>query len=279
MDKKVIHNKEIFVAFAQKKEERRNQLEAQMSNQRNKYAHPQQQTFISIPNTSFINNGSSFYGSYPPQSNYIIQQPLQWFSTGPPIIQPNFAAGSVSFTNYPPPPPTPSSLISHQPSVPSSSSSSSSNNNNNRHTPPIHNHVIHPSTIVSPSSSPSSSSSPLKNKDNNSDPSIHSLSQSIEESNNNNNNQNDNTVITLDLISSLPIESQKQILGQRIYEAIQTKHSEIAGKVTGMLLEMEIEDLIELVNNIDLLNERAQEAANVLKQHNESNLSDSDEGN
>lgn len=44
-----------------------------------------------------------------------------------------------------------------------------------------------------------------------------------------------------------------------------------------MLLEMEMEDLIELVNNIDLLKERAQEAANVLKQHNESTLSDSEE--
>lgn len=46
MDKKVINNKEIFVAFAQKKEERRNQLEAQISNQRNKYTRPSQQVRI-----------------------------------------------------------------------------------------------------------------------------------------------------------------------------------------------------------------------------------------
>ncbi|CAO3630669.1 unnamed protein product [Cunninghamella echinulata] len=252
MDKKLINNKEIFVAFAQK----RGKEESIRSTN----------PFIPIPNTSFINNGSSFYGSYPPQSNYIVQQPLQWFSTGPPPIlqQPNFAAGPVSYTSYPPPLLPPSS---------SSSPPSSSTIMTTTHTPSSYSNSIHPSsTIPSTSISSSSSSSPpfpLQNekKDKENDQSKNSSSSTTVKTNH---YHHDTSVITLDSLSSLPLESQKQILGQRIYETIQTKHSEAAGKVTGMLLEMEMEDLIELVNNIDLLEERAQEAVNVLKQHEES---------
>lgn len=42
---------------------------------------------------------------------------------------------------------------------------------------------------------------------------------------------------------------------------------ELAGKVTGMLLEMDKEDLISLINDPPSLESKAAEAVNVLEQH------------
>ena len=41
----------------------------------------------------------------------------------------------------------------------------------------------------------------------------------------------------------------------------------MAGKVTGMLLEMDKEDLISLINDRESLESKADEAVNVLEQH------------
>ena len=47
----------------------------------------------------------------------------------------------------------------------------------------------------------------------------------------------------------------------------QAKYPQLAGKVTGMLLEMDKEDLISLINDRESLESKADEAVNVLEQH------------
>ncbi|SAL95136.1 hypothetical protein [Absidia glauca] len=72
---------------------------------------------------------------------------------------------------------------------------------------------------------------------------------------------------TPDTLQDYPLETQKQLLGEQIYTVVNAIYPNTAGKVTGMLLEMEVDDLMELINNKHLLEERAQEAMAVLEQH------------
>ena len=59
----------------------------------------------------------------------------------------------------------------------------------------------------------------------------------------------------------------KQELGQRIYPTVHVNYPERAGKITGMILEMETKDIMELLENTDLLNSKIEEAVHVLDEH------------
>lgn len=69
-----------------------------------------------------------------------------------------------------------------------------------------------------------------------------------------------------------PFESQKQQIGEQIFPLIHAKHPELAGKITGMLLEMEQAELLQLCNSPALLDERIKEALDVLRQSGNINL-------
>ena len=51
---------------------------------------------------------------------------------------------------------------------------------------------------------------------------------------------------TLSNLASLPPSQQKQMLGEAIYPKIQQMQPELAGKITGMLLEMDNSELLSL---------------------------------
>lgn len=57
------------------------------------------------------------------------------------------------------------------------------------------------------------------------------------------------------------------MLGERIYRAIHGTYPDLAGKITGMLLEMDNMDLLQLLNSQDALDAKVGEAVTVLKQH------------
>jgi polyadenylate-binding protein len=52
--------------------------------------------------------------------------------------------------------------------------------------------------------------------------------------------------VNISNISQLPPNQQKQMLGEAIYPKIQAQQPELAGKITGMLLEMDNAELISL---------------------------------
>ncbi|KAI6173498.1 hypothetical protein M3Y98_01087900 [Aphelenchoides besseyi] len=71
--------------------------------------------------------------------------------------------------------------------------------------------------------------------------------------------------LTSKLASAAPQE-QKQILGEHLYPRIsQLCKEDMVGKITGMMLEMDNSELLMLLDNSELLQERVQEAANVLQ--------------
>ncbi|BFZ60566.1 Protein phosphatase PP2A regulatory subunit B [Saitoella coloradoensis] len=73
--------------------------------------------------------------------------------------------------------------------------------------------------------------------------------------------------ITEESLAGLPIEQQKQVLGEAMYPKIAAQQPELAGKITGMLLDMEIPELVSLVDDDAQLNAKVEEALTVLKEY------------
>ena len=60
------------------------------------------------------------------------------------------------------------------------------------------------------------------------------------------------------------------MLGERLFPLIQQSHSELAGKITGMLLEMDNSELLHLLEDGNALNAKVSEAVKVLEEHSRS---------
>lgn len=77
----------------------------------------------------------------------------------------------------------------------------------------------------------------------------------------------ENGALTAAALASAPPEMQKQMLGERLYPLIHEKQPEYSGKITGMLLEMDNGELLNLLEDGDALNSKITEAMEVLKAH------------
>jgi polyadenylate-binding protein len=74
--------------------------------------------------------------------------------------------------------------------------------------------------------------------------------------------------LTAAVLAAAEPSQQKQMLGERIYPLVNEQiGTEQAGKVTGMLLEIENFELLKLIDEPALLKEKVSEAMNVLKEH------------
>lgn len=73
------------------------------------------------------------------------------------------------------------------------------------------------------------------------------------------------TVTPAQLAAASPME-QKQLLGEVLYLRISPTQPELAGKITGMLLEMDNSELLHLLDSADALNSKINEALIVLQE-------------
>ena len=62
-------------------------------------------------------------------------------------------------------------------------------------------------------------------------------------------------------------EQQKQLLGERLFPLISAVEPQLAGKITGMLLEMDNGELLNLLESPEALNAKIMEAISVLQMH------------
>ncbi|KAH8599947.1 hypothetical protein B0O99DRAFT_503584 [Bisporella sp. PMI_857] len=68
-------------------------------------------------------------------------------------------------------------------------------------------------------------------------------------------------------LASVNPQQQKQLLGEALFPKIQVMQPELAGKITGMLLEMENSELINLVEDESALRAKVDEAMNVYDEY------------
>jgi len=73
--------------------------------------------------------------------------------------------------------------------------------------------------------------------------------------------------LTAAALASASPEIQKNMIGERIYPLIHQSQPELAGKITGMLLEMDNSELLHLLESPEALNVKISEAIHVLETH------------
>jgi polyadenylate-binding protein len=71
--------------------------------------------------------------------------------------------------------------------------------------------------------------------------------------------------LTIKALATAPEETRKQMIGERLYSLIEQSEPVHAGKITGMLLEMDTPELIHLLESPQALLEKVQEALQVLQ--------------
>lgn len=73
--------------------------------------------------------------------------------------------------------------------------------------------------------------------------------------------------LTAAALASATPEMQKNMIGERLYPLIHQSQPELAGKITGMLLEMDNSELLHLLESPEALGAKISEALQVLEAH------------
>ncbi|XP_008314455.1 polyadenylate-binding protein 4 [Cynoglossus semilaevis] len=73
--------------------------------------------------------------------------------------------------------------------------------------------------------------------------------------------------LTASMLAAAPPHEQKQMLGERLFPLIQAMHANLAGKITGMLLEIDNSELLHMLESHESLRSKVEEAVAVLQAH------------
>jgi len=73
--------------------------------------------------------------------------------------------------------------------------------------------------------------------------------------------------LTASMLAQAPPSEQKQMLGERLFPLIQGLYPDLAGKITGMLLEIDNSELVHMLEHQESLKGKVEEAVTVLQVH------------
>ena len=281
MNNKMIGSKPLYVSLAQRREVRRQQLESQIA-QRNQIR-MQQAAAAGIPGAYL--NGALYYppgpGGFPPQGRNMMSYgqpgmlpPRPRYPPGgqvpgmpmPPYGGPHPQYGG-GMPNYPRGGPRPpggrggpgSSPTNPSAPMPRTNGASPSNGAAPRPGPqpgsparapagaalsggrPQQNYKLNPQTRNAGGAAPAGQATPAPAA-----------------------SQAEVPTLTAATLAGVPPMEQKQMLGEVIYMKIAPAQPELAGKITGMLLEMENAELLHLLESPDAMAAKVAEALNVL---------------
>merc|ERR1719352_783338 len=77
-----------------------------------------------------------------------------------------------------------------------------------------------------------------------------------------------NQQLSAQMLAKAPPGMQKQMLGEKLYPAVARLQPELAGKITGMMLEMDNSELLMMLESEQQLRQKVDEAMRVLQQMN-----------
>merc|ERR1712224_542597 len=75
-----------------------------------------------------------------------------------------------------------------------------------------------------------------------------------------------NQPLTAQMLANAPPGMQKQMLGEKLFPAVSRLQPELAGKITGMMLEMDNTELLLMLDSEAQLRQKVDEAMRVLNQ-------------
>ena len=78
--------------------------------------------------------------------------------------------------------------------------------------------------------------------------------------------------VTASMLAAAPPQEQKQMLGERLFPLIQSMYPDLAGKITGMLLEIDNSELLHMLESRESLKAKVEEAVAVLQAHQAKNM-------
>ncbi|CAK8683934.1 polyadenylate-binding protein 1-like [Clavelina lepadiformis] len=73
--------------------------------------------------------------------------------------------------------------------------------------------------------------------------------------------------LTASMLAAAQPQEQKQMLGERLYPLIESSHPDLASKITGMLLEIDNSELLHMLESRESLKAKVEEAVAVLQAH------------
>jgi len=73
--------------------------------------------------------------------------------------------------------------------------------------------------------------------------------------------------LTATMLAAAQPQEQKQMLGERLFPLIQRMFPDLAGKITGMLLEIDNSELLHMLEHHESLKSKVEEAVAVLQAH------------
>lgn len=73
--------------------------------------------------------------------------------------------------------------------------------------------------------------------------------------------------LTASLLATASASEQKQMIGERLFPLVQEYQPQLAGKITGMLLEIDNTELLHMLEQRELLGSKVEEAVQVLQAH------------
>ncbi|KAG9464885.1 hypothetical protein GDO78_019244 [Eleutherodactylus coqui] len=73
--------------------------------------------------------------------------------------------------------------------------------------------------------------------------------------------------LTVSMLASAPLQEQKHMLGERLFPLIEAIHPTLAAKITGMLLEIDASELLHMLESPESLGSKVDEAVAVLQAH------------